>query len=92
MKLKFTLFALLCTYAAATAQIPKNSAAKKPVSNWQKKESRAFKRYDLRDLNRPKMVNSPFGNSLNGANISSSSARAMTRLNLLHRSTLQDGA
>lgn len=37
MKLKFTLIALLCTYAAATAQIPKNSAAKKTGTELAKK-------------------------------------------------------
>ncbi len=79
MKFKFTLVALLCTYAVASAQIPKTSAAKKPGIELAKKESRALKKYDLRDLNRPRMVTSPFGNTNTGGN-TTSSARAATQV------------
>lgn len=80
MKLKSTIIFFLCTSAAVTAQNLKTSKVQSSGFEMVKKETRGFKKYDLRDLNKPKMVNSPFGHNGTAGNSASGSARSASNI------------
>lgn len=80
MKFKSTFILFLCTYAAFTAQNFKTSKVQPAGFELAKKETRGFKKYDLRDLNKPKMVSSPFGNNGTAGSSASGSARSASNV------------
>ncbi|MGO3182662.1 MAG: T9SS type A sorting domain-containing protein [Aequorivita sp.] len=73
MKLKLLLVSLLFSFAAAVSQSTETPTQDENTIKITNKSSRAFKQFDLKSLNRPKSIGSPF-ESNNGAAASGNTA------------------
>lgn len=75
MKFKTTLVLLMLISVAAIAQIPQSLTSNGHTIEMRKKETRAFKHYNLTEFNRPEIVTSPFKNDSQGGAVANSSNR-----------------
>ncbi|MCG2432051.1 T9SS type A sorting domain-containing protein [Aequorivita xiaoshiensis] len=75
MKFKTTLVLLMLISVAAIAQTPQSSTSNGHSIEMRKKEIQAFKHYNLTELNRPKLVTSPFKDDSTSGAVTNNSNR-----------------
>ncbi|WP_026450342.1 T9SS type A sorting domain-containing protein [Aequorivita capsosiphonis] len=80
MKLKLLLVSLLFSFAAAVSQNTETPAQDANTIKLADKPSRAFKQFDLKTLNRPKSISSPFESNNGGAASGNTAGRTYNEL------------